>query len=166
MPDSTTLDERLRKAVTQLLNELLEGPPGKACFVLNPSDRGLLASLDALTADAASERPGGRSSVAAHVDHLQCGFQVMNRWLRGEDPWSDTDFAASWDRQQVDEDQWRRVRAALRDEASAWVKAVAQPSDLDDITLIGLIASAVHLAYHVGAIRQIQPATRGPGAKD
>ena len=160
------LAERVRKSVSVLLRVLLDGPGQDACFVLNRGDRGLLASLDGLSAAAASQRPDGRSSVAAHVDHLRYGFELMNRWVRGEDPWSDANFAASWSRQQVDEDQWRRLRAALASEAQAWMAAAAEPREWDDIVLTGTLASVVHLAYHVGAIRQIHPVASGPPAQD
>ena len=153
-------------ALDSLLRELLDGPPGQAAYVLNPGDRGLLASLDALSADAASAQPGGRSSVAAHVDHLRYGFELMNRWTRGEDPWADADHAASWQRQRVNDEQWRILRTALADEARAWRKAAAERQEWDDVTLTGALASAVHLAYHVGAIRQIERAASGPPAKD
>jgi hypothetical protein len=153
-------------ALDSLLRELLDGPPGQAAFVLNPGDRGLLASLEALSADAASAQPGGRSSVAAHVDHLRYGFELMNRWARGEDPWADAEYAASWQRQRVNDEQWRALRTALAHEASAWRKAAAERQDWDDVTLTGALASAVHLAYHVGAIRQIERAASGPPAKD
>jgi hypothetical protein len=163
--ERSDLAESLRRCLTRLLRELLDGPPTKAAFVLNPGDRGLLASLDALSAEVASERPGGRSSVAAHVDHLRYGFELMNRWARGENPWSGADFAASWQRQRVSEEQWRALRAALAHEARAWETASGQ-RDWDDESLTGALSSIVHLAYHVGAIRQIQRPASGPPAKD
>ena len=153
-------------ALDTLLRELLDGPSEDAGFVLNPGDRGLLASLDALSADAASAQPGGRSSVAAHVDHLRYGFELLNRWAGGEDPWADADYAASWQRQRVSDEQWRALRTALADQARAWRKAAAERQDWDEVTLTGALASAVHLAYHVGAIRQIERAASGPPAKD
>ena len=52
----------LRKVLVTLLSEALYGPRGDA-FFLNSGDRGLVASLDALSAEIASARPGGRSSV-------------------------------------------------------------------------------------------------------
>jgi hypothetical protein len=159
-------DAALGHAVGTLLRELLYGPPADAAYVLNRGDRGLLASLDALPADAASDRPGGRSSVAAHVDHLRYGLHLLNRWARGEDPWSDARYAASWQRQQVDTEQWRALRAALADEAQAWVAAISARRDWDDRTLTDALASAVHLAYHVGAIRQVELAAAGPRARD
>ena len=156
----------IHRAIDALLKELLDGPPDDAAFVLNPGARGLLAALDALTADAASAQPGGRSSVAAHVDHLRYGFELLNRWARGENPWADADYAASWQRQRVNDEQWRTLRTVLADQARAWRKAVAERVEWDDVTLTGAVASAAHLAYHVGAIRQIERAASGPPAKD
>ena len=83
------LDAVLRETLAGLLRELVDGPPGSFAYVLNPGDRGLLASLDELSAEAASAQPGGRSSIAAHVDHLRYGLELLNRWARGEDPWGD-----------------------------------------------------------------------------
>ena len=51
---------------------------------------------------------------------------------------------------------------ALAREAHAWVEAVAQPRIWNDPTMTGAFASAVHLAYHLGAIRQIDPTAKGP----
>jgi len=159
------LEHDVRESLLNLLREILDGPPD-AAFVLNRGDRGLLASLDALSAGAASAQPGGRSSVAAHVDHLRYGFHLLNRWANGEDPWVDADFAASWRRQQVGEDEWRALRHALRDEARAWAAAAGQPRRPGDTALTETLASVVHLAYHLGAIRQIAQAASGPPARD
>ena len=159
------LEQDVRESLLSLLREILDGPPDVA-FVLNRGDRGLLTALDALDAGAASAQPGGRSSVAAHVDHLRYGLHLLNRWASGEDPWADADFAASWRRQQVGEDEWRALRHALRDEARAWVTAVGQPRRREDAALTETLASVVHLAYHLGAIRQIAPASSGPPARD
>ncbi len=134
---------------------------------MNPADPGLLASLDALSASAASARPGGRSSIAAHVDHVRYGLELLDRWAAGEkDPFTDAEYAASWRRQHVDEPAWRGLREALRHEAQAWLTAVQQPRELDWIELTGIVASVAHLAYHLGAVRQIDAAARGPLARD
>jgi hypothetical protein len=157
--------ERLRQAVAALLSEIVDGPPADAAFILNPGDRGLLASLDALSAQAASERPGGRS-VAAHVDHVRHGFELMNRSARGEDPWQDANYAASWERQHVDAGEWQSLRLALAAEVRAWIGAARAPRDWDDITLTATLASLAHIAYHLGAIRQLAAAAAGPLARD
>jgi hypothetical protein len=150
-----------------LLRELLYGPPKEFAFVLNPGDAGLLASLDKLSAEQASARPQGRSSIAAHVDHLVYGFSLLNRWLAGDnDAFSGADYADSWTRQEVTGDAWGALRKKLAEEAAAWVNAAGTPREWDSTTLNGAIGSIVHLAYHAGAIRQIDAAAHGPRAAD
>ena len=53
-------------------------------------------------------------------------------------------------------------RAELRTEASRWLEALRAPRDVREIELNGMIGSIAHLAYHLGAIRQIDRAARGP----
>jgi hypothetical protein len=168
IPDaSMQIPVELCESLKRILRELIDGADADAGWALNPGDRGLLASLDALTASAASARPNGRSSIAAHVDHLRYGLELLNRWAGGEkDPFRDADYAASWGRQQVDEAAWRKLRDALARQARTWLIAVEHPREVDDVELTGIIASAVHLAYHLGAIRQIDAAASGPPARD
>jgi hypothetical protein len=162
-----SLDALLRDALVGLLLELAEGPPGDLAFVVNPGDHGVLGSLAALSAFEASARPNGRSSVAAHVQHLQYGFQLLNRWIRGDDhAFSDADYAQSWGHQQVTDEQWRELRDALEREVRAWMSAVGTPRDWDPVTLGGTIGSVAHLAYHLGAIRQLVASASGPPARD
>jgi hypothetical protein len=155
----------VQRTVVALLRELADGAAPEAAWVLNTGDRGLLASLDALSAAAASRRVGA-SSIAAHVDHLRYGLELMNRWSRGESPFADADYAASWTRITVSEEEWRLRRAQLRAEIDRWRAAIEQPRELSDSDLTGVVASVVHLAYHVGAMRQMDRALQGPKAQD
>ena len=50
-----------------LFAELVDGAPASGGYALNPSDRGLLRTLDKLSATAASTRTATGSSLAAHV---------------------------------------------------------------------------------------------------
>jgi hypothetical protein len=161
------LDRTLRGVLHALMRELLEGPPAPAAFILNPGDGGLMASLARLSAADASARPGGRSSIAAHVEHLRYGFSLLNRWAGGaEDVFATAAYAASWERQQVDEAAWPALRAGLEREAGAWARALAEPRDWTAVSLGGAVSSIAHLAYHVGAIRQLAAAASGPAARD
>jgi hypothetical protein len=160
------MSDPVRRAFVHLLREVLEGPSPEAAFVLNRGDRGLLASLAALSAGAASARPGGRSSVAAHVDHLRYGFQLLNRWARGENPWHDANYSASWARQEITDGEWQVLRNALADEARAWAAAASEPRDWSQEDWSNALGSVVHLAYHLGAIRQVAAAASGPPAAD
>ena len=58
--------------------------------------------------------------------------------------------------------QWDEIRTGLRDEAHRWLQVLATPREVADVEVSGMIASIGHLAYHMGAIRQISKATRGP----
>ena len=157
----------LTSALTTLFSELVDGAPSKNSYMLNAGDAGLLASLDALSATAASTVPaGGGASIAAHVDHLRYGLSLMNRWSAGENPFEDADWSQSWERGTVDDAAWARRRAELRDETRRWLDVLRTPRDVSDVELTGMIGTIAHLAYHVGAIRQIDRVTRGPAANE
>ena len=155
-------------ALAALLGELLDGPAQDAAFMLNSGDRGLLGSLERLSAADASDTPiPGNASIAAHVDHLRYGFELMNRWAGGErNPWATADWTASWRRTVVDDAAWRDLRDRLASEARRWREAMTRVGDISDLELKGIIGSVGHLAYHLGAIRQIAPSLRGPKAEE
>ena len=145
-----------------LFGELVDGPPASGAYVLNTGDLGMLRSLDTLTASAASALTTTGSSIAAHVDHVRYGLSLMNRWSAGENPFADADWGASWKKPSVTDGEWTRLRAELRDEATRWMNVLHRPREVRQIELNGMVGSIVHLAYHLGAIRQINSALRGP----
>jgi hypothetical protein len=100
------------------------------------------------------------------MHHLRYGLELMNRWSTGEDPFGDADYGASWRRQRVSEEEWATLRNQLGGEAHRWLDTVGQPRPMSDAELTGMIASVVHLAYHLGAVRQIDRSMRGPAARD
>ena len=157
----------LANTLSTLLAELVDGAPQSGAYMLNRGDPGLLRSLERLSAVAASAADPGESSVAAHVDHLRYGLSLMNRWSAGEqNPFSDADWSASWRRTTVTEGEWEQLRAQLGDEAHRWLESLRTPREVNDIELNGVIGSIAHLAYHLGAIRQIDRTLRGPTAND
>ena len=105
---------------------------------------------------------------------MRYGLELLNRWARGENPFEDANYSASWRRTMVSDADWSRLRMELQREAELWLGALQHPerlardpaAALSDIEIRGIAASVVHLAYHLGAIRQIDAATRGPRAKD
>lgn len=152
-----TADTIFKQALSKLLIEIFEGPPGNEAYLHNPGDPGLLRQLESITASAAStpSRPGKRT-IAAHVDHVHYGLTLLNRWAAGEEnPWADADWNASWQRTSVTEDQWRLLCRNLREQSETWQNAVAARTDWNEITAAGALSSAAHTAYHLGAIRQI-----------
>ncbi len=152
-----------------IFHELVHGSPDSSArtYVLNQGDRGLLASLDSISAAAASATPDGRASIAAHADHLRYGLSLLNRWAdRVSPPWPEMDWTASWRRTVVSDESWRSLRDDLRREAARWAGALDAPRDVSDVEAGWMAGSVAHLAYHLGAIRQIDAATRGPTAED
>jgi hypothetical protein len=152
----------LAVTLATLFRELVEGTASSGGYMLNPGDEGLLRSLDTLSAAAASAVTPTGSSIAAHVDHLRYGLSLMNRWSAGENPFEDADWSASWKNTTVSEEEWRTLRAQLGAEASRWLNALSVPREVQERELNGMIGSIAHLAYHLGAVRQINHTLRGP----
>jgi hypothetical protein len=153
----TTTDSVFHRAVSNMLTEIFDGPPGQEAYLLNPGDPGLLRQLESIDASTASRRPmPGKTTVASHVDHLHFGLSILNRWAAGDpNPWAGTDANASWQRPTVTDAQWRALRDAFRHEAEQWRKGVDARGSWDATGAAVALSTAVHTAYHVGAIRQI-----------
>jgi hypothetical protein len=145
-----------------LLSELVDGAPPRA-FVLNGGDPGLLGSLDRLSAAEASSSSSAGATIAAHARHVAYGLSLMNRWASGErNPWKDADWQAAWRTTEVNDGEWAGIRHDLSSETHRWLAALQEPRDVNELELSGMIGSVAHVAYHLGAIRQIHAATRGP----
>jgi hypothetical protein len=76
------------------------------------------------------------------------------------------DFTASWRRNVVSDEAWRTLRDELRREAAGWGEALSEPREVSDVEAGWIAGCVAHLAYHLGAIRQIDRALRGPTAED
>ena len=98
-----------RRALSKLLHEVFDGPPANEGYVLNPGDPGLMGQLDAVTAEAASARPmPGKTTIAAHVDHVRYGLSLLTRWAAGE-----ATLTLGGDRHEVTAGAWVHMPAKL-----------------------------------------------------
>ena len=121
---------------------------------------GLLRSLDKLSAADASGSVHGGATIAAHAQHVRYGLSLMNRWAsEGGNPFADAKWDEAWKTSRVDDGEWSEIRGGLRDEAQRWLGVLGTARTVE---LNGMIASIAHLAYHLGAIRQIASSARGP----
>jgi hypothetical protein len=75
---------------------------------------------------------------------------------------SPTKWDEAWQISAVDAARWDEIRAGLRNEAERWLQALKTPRQATGIEFTGLVSSIGHLAYHLGAIRQIAKDARGP----
>ena len=153
----------ISQTLTTLFSELVNGPARDGAFVLNSGDAGLLRSLDKLSAQDASRSVEGGATIAAHAQHLRFGLSLMNRWaMEGGDPFSDAKWDEAWKTSRVADAEWAGIRQGLRGEVERWLRALGSPRQVTPLELNGLVGSIAHLAYHLGAIRQIAVAARGP----
>lgn len=153
----------ISQTLTTLFSELVDGAGRDGAFVLNSGDAGLLRSLAKLSAEDASRSVEGGATIAAHAQHVRYGLSLMNRWAaEGGDPFSDAKWDEAWKTSRVDNGEWATIRQGLREEALRWLRALGSPRQATPIELTGMAGSIVHLAYHLGAIRQIAVAARGP----
>jgi hypothetical protein len=150
--------------LNQLFSELVDGvTSSQGGFVLNTGDVGLLRSLEKITAAGASRSVNDGATIAAHAQHVRYGLSLMNRWAsEGGNPFADAKWDEAWRTSAVDEAAWQEIRRGLGDEAHRWAKTLTSPREVSAIEISGMIASIAHLAYHVGAMRQINKDARGP----
>ena len=115
---------------------------------------GLLTALDGVTALQASRTPApGRTSVAAHAEHVRFTLRVVSAWGRNEQP--QVDWAHSWVTSSVTESEWDALRSSIRHEFEAMLTAVRAHTAWSEQGLQIVIDNIAHTAYHAGAIRQI-----------
>ena len=157
--------KEITRSLTTLFSELVDGAkaPVGGNFVLNSGDVGMLASLDKLSAADASRSVHGGATIAAHAQHTRFGLSLFNRWAsEGGNPFADAKWDDAWKTSTVNDEEWAEIRAGLRDEAHRWSQVLGSPRDVSTVELSGMIGETVHIAYHLGAMRQIAASARGP----
>jgi hypothetical protein len=149
--------------LAHLFDELVNGDTTGGGYMLNTGDIGLIRSLGALSADEASQSANDGASIAAHAQHLRYGLELMNQWAaRSGNPFANAKWDEAWKIARVDAAEWSDIRAGLDHEARRWLDVLKTPREVNAVEWSGLVASIGHLAYHLGAIRQIGRSTRGP----
>jgi hypothetical protein len=151
------------EVLTRLFGELTEGVSGGGGFVLNTGDIGLLRSIEHLSAADASRSVHDGATIAAHAQHVRYGLSLMNQWaIDGGNPFANAKWDEAWKISTVGEAEWTEIRDGLGDEVRRWNGVLKVPRDVQEIELTGMMASVAHIAYHFGAIRQIDKSIRGP----
>ena len=149
------------QGLLDILREAVEGGvPGQGTSFLDGTaadgsgNHGLLATLAALSAEQASRDVGG-TSVAGQARHTALHLEVLVRWNRGER--GPFDWKGSFLPAAVTAPEWAEVQARVR---RAYEGAVALARSWETRPLDGdvtgeLAGATAHVAYHLGAIRQM-----------
>jgi hypothetical protein len=140
--------ESLNDSLFEMLLEAFEATDPPGWF------DGLLTTLEAIDASSASNPPAvGRSSIAGHCAHLQYSLELTNAWLRNESV--EVDFSQAWALQHVDDPAWNALKKSITHQYERLLEFTRSQESWSEETLVMNMKSALHVAYHVGAIRQI-----------
>ncbi|UBV42549.1 DinB family protein [Deinococcus taeanensis] len=150
------------QGLLDVLREAVEGGrPGHGTAFVDGTkadgsgNHGLLATLDHLSAAQASQSVLG-TTIAAHAAHTAYHLEVIIRWERDGDR-GPFDWPGSFQPAQVDEAAWTEQRRRLRAAYNEVLHFVETQRDqpLTEDLLGGLSGAVAHVAYHLGAIRQL-----------
>jgi hypothetical protein len=147
------MKEVVLEQVVELLRETFEGAvPGQGTQYLDHTS-GIRATLSALTAEQASRRLDGHPSIASHVRHMNFHLRVTAEWIQGDH--SRRDWAASFEPQTVTEAEWAALQEDLETSRAEVIRTLEGLSPERFIEEGAGLGSVAHLAYHLGAIRQL-----------
>lgn len=145
----------LFREIEELMRETFEGGrPGEGTRYLD-HDSGILNTLRGLSAAQASRPNGNHPSVAAHVRHMMFHLKVAYEWIGGDH--SKRDWKGSFLPQTVTPEEWSGLLTQIVETKAEYLRvlqALSQDRLIPEGGAMGVIA---HLAYHLGAIRQLLP---------
>ena len=148
---SDPLFDRLK----EILRETFEGGlPGEGTEYLDHTS-GIRSTLGPLSAAQASARRDGHPSIAAHARHMAFHLRVTVEWIQGDH--RKRDWLASFEPQTVDEAGWARIQQELEDARADFLRVMESLPPERFVAEGGGLGAIAHLAYHLGAIRQLRP---------
>jgi hypothetical protein len=157
---SASLEPRIALALTSkealgqveaVLKEGFDGSQKWSYFLDQGPDAALLGTLAKLTPGQASHVAGG-TSIAAHVHHLVFSLQASTDWISGIR--KEYDWKESWSVSSVSAAGWKTLQESLASCRKRLTSAVRAGGTRSEKEFGGAVGAAVHLAYHLGAIRQ------------
>jgi hypothetical protein len=147
-----TTQHEFRKNLLALLKETFEGPTPDSGSSYLEMGAGLFQTLDALTAEAASQAPcAGAPTIAAHCAHLAYYVRVNHNYAMGRE--QRVDWPSSWRLQQVGDPEWEDLKVSIRREYDALIGTLESLKTCGDQELGEILPIVAHTAYHLGAIR-------------
>lgn len=138
--------------ILDVLGEAFEGPKERwSYFTDTRSDAGLFGTLGKLAAADAS-RTRGKTSIAAHVNHVIFGLDASARWIEGDR--TTHNWKESWATSSVNDEEWARMLDKLRVSYRDMRRDIELYASSSKESMGGVIGALAHVAYHLGAIRQ------------
>lgn len=156
------MSEPWLEGILDILQEAVEGGrPGEGTAFLDnvkadgSGNSGLLATLGSLSAAQASQDVHG-TTIAGQARHTALHMEVLVRWEEGGER-GPFDWKGSFLPERVDEAEWQALRERVQAAYNEVMRyAQTQKDQAPDGDLSGSFAgAAAHVAYHLGAIRQM-----------
>jgi hypothetical protein len=136
-----------------VLKETIEGPGDHGSYFIDKGT-GLLQTLETLSLERAFANPApGRPSIAAHVKHTSFHMNAICAWPRGDH--SRRDWPSSFVLENHDAATWTALLEELKFEYADFQSVIREFASESDEALGGAVGGIVHVAYHLGAIRQL-----------
>lgn len=160
MPDEQVPGSTLTQTLAGLFQELLQGiPAGDPTWITTGGlESALQGTLQQLTAEQASRELDG-TTIAAQTEHTRWALQLVNDWFDGTEPTAD--WSASWSVRTVSPAEWDELRSDLQRTGEQLLHNLRTRQRWnEEMSMQGALASFGHLAYHLGAIRQLQKRVR------
>lgn len=143
-----------------VLRECVRGAGNPGAF-LEEGPHGLFQLLEGLSASEAS-RPAAGSSIARHALHVAFSLDAFIEWIEGVRG-KEYDWAASWLRGEVTEEEWRALRRRLEAQHARLEEAAAEQAPRNPEAAWGAAGALAHTAYHLGMIQVKADVLRGEG---
>lgn len=145
-----------QKSVGILFREAFEGiPPGASGTWFVEKDEAIFNTMNSVSAEQASKTPpAGCQSLAAHAFHIHYTLKRMNDEIRSV---SRTDsWEVSWAKQTASPGEWEQLKKDIRLEYELILEFLTTNENwAEEGWVTGTAALPVHMAYHLGAIRQL-----------
>ncbi len=149
-------DRAFQDAAVILFREAFEGiPAGQNYTWFVQGKEGIFDALNSTDSSGASKQPTDRcTSLAAHAFHLL--FTLRNANTSQGLPEPDGTWESSWSKEAVTESEWDELKTEIRQEYDLYIGWLSSNHEWNaDESFEGLLAPLPHVAYHLGAMRQI-----------
>ena len=145
------------ESVAYLLRETFAGSPEGQPSAYLDRGVGIFATLDGLSAEAASKDFHG-TTAAAQTEHAKFYLDRLCEFINGREErvnWED-----SWLIETVNDAEWDALRTTVEGSYEDALRCIAGVDSWTEVNIGMAMGMIAHTAYHLGAIRQIAKHTK------
>lgn len=149
-------NQAFHDAAALLFRECFEGiQAGKNYTWFVQGKEGIFDALSSVSAEEASAKPSDRcATIAAHAFHILFALRNACSYIGMPEP--EGTWESSWEKQTATQEEWDELTGQIRQHYQYfldWFDTNTNWSDQE--TVVGALAQLPHMAFHLGAIRQL-----------